>query len=120
MLAEVLAVIEDPANAALFGPDSLAEAPIAGLVGDAAVVGVVDRLLVEDDRVLVVDFKTGRFVPDNGAAVPLPHRRQMAAYAEVLRRAFPGRRIEAALLYTRGPKLLPLGRDDMAGLLPLA
>ena len=119
ILAEVLAVLEDPALAALFGPDALAEAPVAGLVDDQAIAGIVDRLLVEDSRVLVVDFKTGLKVPGSAAEVALPHRRQMAAYAAVLARAFPGRRVEAALLYTAGPKFLLLGEKDMEGLLPL-
>jgi ATP-dependent helicase/nuclease subunit A len=119
ILAEVLAILEDPAHAALFGPDALAEAPVAGLVGAQAITGVVDRLLVEQSRILVVDFKTGLKVPATPAEVALPHRRQMAAYAAVLARAFPGRRVDAALLYTAAPKFLLLADKDMAGLLPL-
>lgn len=119
ILSQVLAVLEDPAHAALFGPDALAEAPVAGLVGDQAITGIVDRLLVEEARVLVVDFKTGLKVPASTADVSLPHRRQMAAYSAVLARAFPGKHVEAALLYTAGPKFLLLAEKDMAGLLPL-
>jgi ATP-dependent helicase/nuclease subunit A len=119
ILTEVLKVLEDPVHAALFGPHALAEAPVAGLVEGQVIAGVVDRLLVEDDRVLVVDFKTGLKVPTGAVDVPLPHLRQMAAYAAVLGQAFPGRRIEAALLYTAAPKFLLLGHKDMAGLLPL-
>ncbi len=119
LLAEVLVVMDDPAHAALFGVDALAEAPVAGLVGEQVVAGIVDRLLVEPARVLVVDFKTGLRVPANAAEAPVAHRRQMAAYAAVLARAFPGRRVEAALLYTAAPKFLLLDEKDMAGLLPL-
>ena len=119
VLTEVLGVLDDPRHSALFGPDALAEVPIAGLVDDQAIAGIVDRLLVEQDRVLVVDFKTGLKVPGAAAEVALPHRRQMAAYAAVLARAFPGRRVEAALLYTAGPKFLLLADKDMEGLLPL-
>jgi ATP-dependent helicase/nuclease subunit A len=108
--AEVLAVLEDPAHAALFGPDALAEAPVAGLVGTRAIAGIVDRLLVTATDVLVVDFKTGLRVPPTAAEVPEGHRAQMAAYVAVLGRAFPGRRIRAALLYTAAPKFLLL--DD--------
>lgn len=117
--SEVLSVLEDPTHAALFGPQSLAEAPIAGLIGEQAIAGTVDRLLVEEGRVLVVDFKTGLRVPATPDDVPLPHRRQMAAYTAVLARAFPGRRVEAALLYTAGPKFILLPPKLMDGLLPL-
>jgi len=99
-------VIGDPLFADLFGPDALAEAPIAALVpGGAVVSGVVDRLLVEEDRILVADFKTGREAPARAADIPAAHLRQMAAYRAALGIIFPGRPIEAALLYTAAPVL---------------
>ena len=105
-----LGVIEDPAYAELFAPDGLAEAPIAATLPDGRVVaGTVDRLLVRDDVVRVVDFKTGRAVPAAKADVPTYHRTQMEAYAKALGVIFPGRRIEASLLYTSGPRLIELG-----------
>jgi len=101
-------VIDDPRFSAIFGPDALAEAPVAAVVGGEVIAGTVDRLLVEADRILVVDFKTGRRAPADLAAAPLHHLRQMAAYAAALRIVFPGRRVEAALLYTAGPTLIEL------------
>ena len=104
--ATVARVMADPAHAGLFGADGLAEAPIAAVLADGTVVsGVVDRLVVEDDRVRVIDYKTGRVPPAPGA-VPDYHLRQMAAYAAALAVIFPGRRIEAGLLYTATPVLL--------------
>ena len=55
------------------------------------IAGTVDRLLVEDQRVSVIDFKTGR-VPANDADIPAAHRAQMAAYRDALRVIFPDRR----------------------------
>ena len=111
--APVLAVLDRPDFAPLFGPDALAEAPIAAVLPDGFVVsGTVDRLLVTPDSVRVIDFKTGRSVPATPDAIPTFHLRQMAAYAAALAVIFPGRRIEAALLYTSGPTLHLL--DDAA------
>jgi ATP-dependent helicase/nuclease subunit A len=107
--ATVVAVLADPAHADLFGPQSLAEAPIAAVVGNGVVVsGTVDRLLVTDSHVRVVDFKTGRQTPAGLADVPSYHLRQMAAYVHALAVIFPDRTIEAALLYTSGPVLFDL------------
>ena len=39
---------------------------------------------------------------------------QMAVYAAVLRAAFPGRRVEAALVWTDGPKLMSVPEKLMA------
>lgn len=119
ILAHVLSLLADPRHSALFGPNALAEAPIAGLVGTRAIAGTVDRLLIEDHRVLVVDFKTGIFVPANLELTPLSHRKQMAAYVAVLSQVFPDRPVEAGLLYTAGPKLIFMGAKELDGLLPL-
>jgi ATP-dependent helicase/nuclease subunit A len=58
--------------------------------------------------VRVVDFKTGRQVPGSEAEVPAHHRAQMQAYRAALEVIFPGRRVETALLYTAGPRLIAL------------
>ena len=103
------AIIADPRHAAVFAPDGLVEAPIAAVLPDGTVVaGTVDRLVVLPDRVLLVDFKTGRRVPADAASVPPYHLNQMAAYAAALGAIFPDRTIEAALLYTAGPRLIDL------------
>ena len=110
MVAEVLAVLDDPEHAALFGPGSLAEVPLSAVVDGVVVAGIVDRLLVTADRVTVIDYKTGRHVPAAAADVAPAYLRQMAAYRDALRVIFPGRRVEAALLYTAGPRFIVL--DD--------
>ena len=114
--ATVFAVLDDPVHAELFGPGSLGEAPISAVVaGGYVIAGTVDRLLVSADRVRVIDFKTGRHVPLELDEVPTYHLRQMSAYAEALRVIFPGRRVEAALLYTAAPRLFDLPDDLLAG-----
>ena len=113
LVSDACAIIADPDHAEIFGPDGLAEAPIAAVVGGNVVAGTVDRLLVSDRRVLVVDFKTGRRVPAEVASAPEHHLRQMAAYVAALEVVFPGRAVEAALLYTAGPKLIALPADLM-------
>jgi ATP-dependent helicase/nuclease subunit A len=109
IVEQVCAVLSNPAFAALFGPGSLGEAPLAAALPDGRVIaGTVDRLLVEDTRVSVIDFKTGR-VPASEDAIPDAHRAQMQAYADALRVIFPGRKLRSALLYTGGPMLYELG-----------
>ncbi|WP_374524324.1 PD-(D/E)XK nuclease family protein, partial [Sphingopyxis sp.] len=109
MVDEVLAVLGDPAHAALFGPGSLAEVPLSAVVdGGAVVAGIADRLLVTEAAVTVIDYKTGRRVPASAADVAPAYLRQMAAYRDALGVIFPGRRVEAALLYTAAPRLIML------------
>ena len=105
----VCGVLADARFSALFGSNSLGEAPLTATLADGRVVaGTVDRLLVEANCVSVVDFKSGR-VPESDSAIPASHRAQMEAYTEALRVIFPGREVRAALLYTGGPRLYDLG-----------
>jgi ATP-dependent helicase/nuclease subunit A len=118
MAAAALSVLNDPQFAAVFGPGSRAEAAIAGsargLPEGLAVSGRVDRLVVESDRVLVVDFKTNRPAPDRIEDADVAYRVQMAVYVAVLAEVFPGRGIEAALVWTDGPKLMPVPENIIA------
>jgi ATP-dependent helicase/nuclease subunit A len=119
LIADACGVIDDPDFAELFRPAALAEAPIAAVLpGGQVVAGTVDRLLIEADRVLVADFKTGRTVPSDLGDVPPSHLRQMAAYRAAMSVIFPDRRVEAALLYTAGPVLLALPAALLDGLEP--
>jgi ATP-dependent helicase/nuclease subunit A len=106
IVEQVCSLIADNRFSTLFGEGSLGEAPLAATLPDGRVIaGTVDRLLVEEQRVSVIDFKTGR-VPGTDAEIPNAHRAQMRAYAEALRVIFPGREVRAALLYTAGPRLI--------------
>ncbi len=114
MLAQVLAVLDDPRHAALFGPGSLAEVPFSALVDGRVIAGTVDRLIVDDRLVRVIDYKTGSNVPATVAAIGAGYMRQMAAYVATLRVIFPDHRVEAALLFTSGPRLFDLSDTDLA------
>jgi ATP-dependent helicase/nuclease subunit A len=115
LVADACSIIADPAYGDLFGPEALAEAPIAAVTpGGAVIAGTADRLLIAPDLIRVVDFKTGRSVPPTAAQIPAAHLRQMAHYVAALEVIFPDRPVEAALLYTSGPALHRLGPELLA------
>lgn len=105
---EVLAILGDPAFAPVFRPDALVEAPLAGRVGARLVVGQVDRLIVNDTAVLVVDYKTNRPPPERAEDTDPAYLEQMALYRALLQQIFPDRPVQAALLWTYAPRLMPL------------
>jgi ATP-dependent helicase/nuclease subunit A len=108
MAQAALEVLAHPDWQDLFSPAALAEVPIAALVGTRVVAGTIDRLLVTPDRIWLVDFKTARRPPTALDEVPIAILRQMAAYAAALEASFPGRVVEAALLYTQVPQLIAI------------
>jgi ATP-dependent helicase/nuclease subunit A len=70
--------------------------------------GRIDRLVLLPGRVLVADFKSNRPSPARIEDADPAYLRQMAIYAAVLADVFPDRRVEAALVWTDGPKLMPV------------
>jgi len=108
LVSEALAILAHPDLAPAFAPGSRAEVPLTGLVGTQVVGGLVDRLAVLPDRVLVVDFKTNRVAPDRPEDTPVMYLRQMAAYRAVLRGVFPGREVRCALVWTRTARVAML------------
>jgi ATP-dependent helicase/nuclease subunit A len=115
---ETLAVLHHPEFAPLFGPGSQAEVPFVGLIGGQALSGQIDRLVVAEDRVLIVDYKTLRPPPAAEDEVAPIYLSQLAAYQAALERIYPDREIRCALLWTEGPRLMPISPEMLAGYLP--
>jgi len=101
----------------VFGPGSLAEVPLACPLPGVLpaphdrLSGTIDRLVVTPNRVLAVDFKSNATIPDTPDAVPEGILRQMGAYAAALEAIYPDHAVDVALLWTRGPRMMPLPRD---------
>ena len=73
--------------------------------------GIVDRLVIEPDRVLAVDFKTNAVIPESADACPDGLLRQMGAYADALSQVYPDREVATAILWTRTAELMHLPGD---------
>ena len=114
MYERARAVLETTEFASIFGPDALAEIPLAATVQGQVVMGTADRLLVTAEKVTVVDFKTARRPPATLDAIPETTMRQMAAYVAALEAIYPGRAVEAAVLYTQTPQLTALPAASIA------
>ncbi len=113
ILDETMAVLNHPEFAPLFGPASVAEVPVVGLIGGRALSGQIDRLVVEGSSVLIVDYKTIRPVPADLEAVPPLYFEQLAAYRAAIAAVFPDKEIRCALLWTDGPTLMPVPPEKL-------
>ncbi|HEY4265604.1 MAG TPA: double-strand break repair helicase AddA [Micropepsaceae bacterium] len=111
LTAETLAILTDSAFAALFRPDSRAEVAVAAELpelGNVRVSGQIDRLAVTEEAVLIADFKTNRPPPVHVDQTPRLYRAQMALYRAALRKIYPAKRIDCALVWTDGARLMAL------------
>jgi ATP-dependent helicase/nuclease subunit A len=106
-----LALIDDARFAAVFATGSRAEVSIVGrleLPGRPLVSGQIDRLVVTDNEVLIVDFKTNHTPPADPAQAPPTYIRQLALYRAVLRKLYPQRAVRAALIWTETPDFMEI------------
>ncbi len=109
---QVMKILSDPEFGALFGPNSRAEISITGHFDKGGqkqlMSGQIDRLVVDDKTVLIVDFKNSSKVPKKLSEVSDKYIVQLASYRMALQQIYPDKEIKCALLYTRGAKLMPL------------
>jgi ATP-dependent helicase/nuclease subunit A len=114
VLAEsALALIADPRFAPVFAAGSRAEVSIVGRLErpnrrPALVSGQIDRLVVTDSEVLIVDFKTNHAPPAHAAEAPKGYVRQLALYRAALEKLYPQRPVRAALLWTETAELMEI------------
>lgn len=98
---EVMAVLDHPEASILFSPTSRAEVPIAGLLRDGTAISAqVDRLVVTDNTVWIIDYKTNQPAPKTSDAIPALYRQQMTLYKEALKQIYPKKTVKCYLLWT--------------------
>jgi len=118
LAGKAISILGRPEFSRLFGPDSRAEVPfLANAHRDGTPIrlaGRIDRLLVEPDRVLVVDFKSDAAAMLDPRAVPPAYHIQLSIYALVATQLYPGRRVDAAILWTSLESLLELPGELLA------
>src|SRR5581483_2820125 len=103
LAAKVLELIGDGLFAAVFAAGSRAEVPIVGRLeqvgaADVLISGQIDRLVVTESEVLIVDFKTNQSPPKTATDAPAAYVRQLALYRALLGKLYPQRAIRTALL----------------------
>lgn len=104
---EVLKLLESPGFEAVFAPGSMAEVPLAAIIGDGqGLSGRIDRLAVTEREVLIVDYKTNRPPPLKLEDVSPQYIAQLAAYRAALTPLFPEKAIRTALIWTDGPRFM--------------
>ena len=119
VLAEgAAAMIADPRFAHAFAPGSQAEVSIVGRLErpgqpPALVSGQIDRLVVTEREVLIVDYKTNHAPPETSDEAPRGYVRQLALYRAVLAKLYPQLPVRAALLWTETPDLMEISASAL-------
>ncbi|MFM9865146.1 MAG: double-strand break repair helicase AddA [Micropepsaceae bacterium] len=106
---EALAVRRDLLLSYLFAPGSYGEVPLRGFVDwrgkTVDVAARLDRVVVRENDVLIVEYKTDRVVPKALTAIPSNYVAQLALYRLAVARMFPRQPVNCAILWTVEPRL---------------
>lgn len=103
ILTEVMAILQNEEFSSFFQKGSLAEVPITGVINGRVISGQIDRLLIENDQIWILDYKTNRPPPMDIQDIPLVYRNQIDAYRRVILSIYPKHKVHCALLWTDGP-----------------
>ena len=111
IVKEVKNIVENPEFAEIFGENSVAEAPISGIVYDdennpIVISGQIDRIAVLEKDVYIIDYKTNAQVPENKTQIPAGYIKQIYAYRKLVEQIYPDKKIHCGLLFTNAPKLM--------------
>jgi len=97
---QVISVLTNEKLYDLFALGSLAEVPVSGCIGAIPVVGQIDRMVVREHDVLVLDYKTNQKPPKTFSTIPSAYIRQMSLYRQLLLDIYPNKTIHCALFWT--------------------
>ena len=95
----------------IFAPDTLAEVQFSTIVksiGVLPILGVIDRLVISENSVFIIDFKTNQEVPTSVDEIPLGILKQMGAYAISMQKVFPKKIIELGIIWTHSAELMKI------------
>jgi ATP-dependent helicase/nuclease subunit A len=117
ILSEVFGVLENSEFSFLWEEGSLAEVNLGGRISQFSVshefAAQIDRLCIQNDKIIIVDFKSNRIVPETEEGVDDIYWGQMAAYRALVQGVYPGKAVECALLWTAAPKLMWLSSQKL-------
>ena len=111
-IEEAISLMQMEENKRFFTGSARFEVPIIGnLKGFGELSGKLDCLLINRDKIEIVDFKTDRSPPKIYKEVKPNYIMQIAAYAGIIQGIFPKHSVFAYLLWTKSKILMPISKD---------
>ena len=103
---EILNLLTDKEYEPIFGADSRAEVPVFGEVDGKIISGQIDRLVIQKDKVIIVDFKTNRPASKTLAETPEVYKKQLKTYEALIRKIYSQQKVESYILWTNDARLM--------------
>ena len=117
---EASKIVNDKSFEPIFKPaadrKTMNELPVMYRHRGQSVYGLIDRLVISDDSILLIDYKTHRLdSPEQMQGLAEGYREQMSLYRAGVEKLWPGRAIKSGLLFTHSARLIWLDPATVAG-----
>ena len=109
-LSIAFANINHPELQTIFNPENAIhvydECPIQYIKDNRLIYGIIDRLIVEKNQVIIVDYKTHQHAEKNNLhEIAQEYQQQMSFYADGIKPLWPDKQIKTYLLFTECAEL---------------
>ena len=105
---EIQNLFENPQLASLLAKPCQREITLMSLVEGQLQQHRIDRLIVEQGRVIIIDYKSDAKPPDKKQDMPQAYRRQLQRYKAVVQDVYPDKACEGYVLWTKTARLQPV------------
>lgn len=95
----------------IFHKNALAEVPFVTILpefSDRSFHGIIDRLIIQQEMIFVVDFKTNRAIPDTPDHIPAGVLNQMVIYEHAIKQLYPKHTVVSGILWTAKAKFMEI------------
>ena len=82
-----------------FLDNSRSEVAVTGVIKDKFISGVIDRIVFEKDKIIIIDYKTNNIDLLNDSIIN-KYKKQLGLYRSLLSNIYPDKQIEALIIWT--------------------
>lgn len=112
LCTRLIHIIESKPFCDIFSEQSRSEVPLSGSMTinhqHVPIQGRIDRLLITDHDVTIVDFKSKTKVPETPDRIPQTYLYQMTCYHTIVQNIFKNKHVTSAILWTEDPMLMTI------------
>ncbi len=103
---KIIDLLTHPTLGALFSSHTLAEVNISGNLDGKPFLGRIDRLSIQNNHIMIVDYKTSTNPPKTIKDIHNSHIKQLSGYAKILGEIYQNHTLQLFLLWTENLDLM--------------
>ncbi len=92
----------------VFGENSYAEVDVSGGIQGQKFNGQIDRLIIENKKITIIDFKSNKASPQSLDEVPESYIGQLKIYKELIQKIYPAHEVSCELIWVRPALRMPV------------